>query len=496
MRTVWMAAFGLAPVIIPGVAAAQTEAPTAQGDVSVTIYNNNVALVQDRRQLSLTGGVNRQEFPDVSAQIRPETVTLGVDGATIVEQNFDYDLLTPDKLLDKSVGRTITVVRQNPATGAETSDNVEVLANNGGTIIRSGGRIEVLPDTDRRLIFPSLPPNLRARPTLSVTLDAERAGARPATLAYLTGGLSWKADYVALFDEGAGKIDVQGWITLSNNSGTTYSNARTLLVAGAVGQGGNPRGQYQPPRPRQVPGNQPGMESADRERLGDFYLYPITGRTTIANAQQKQVSFLDVSGADASKGYLFRNAWLGRQDDPVSAETILRFSSMSGGGGLGDALPAGTIRVYMRDAKGAPQFIGENQIGHLPMGSRIAMKTGDAFDVKVQPIVEKREKITTDEWERSVRFRINDSRDGERIVTVDRTVDLWRTTMRYVVTNARPAPVTVEVVQSGLGGYYADTRVPNESIKGEQRSLDERAWMVPVPANGETVLTVTFDTRY
>lgn len=426
-------------------------AQSAQGDVAVTIYNNNLALVQDKREMRLPAGKSKQDFPDVAGQIRPETVTIGAPGATIVEQNFDFDLLSPEALMEKAVGQTVTVVRGGQSLPAK------VLAYNDGTVVEIGGRIEVL-GKDDRVIFPSLPPSLRARPTLSVTLDADAAGARPVTLSYLTYGMGWKSDYVALFDEKAGKIDVQGWLTLTNNSGVTYSNANTLLVAGAVG--GGSRGASS--------AMVPGTETAGRERIGDFYVYPIPGRTTIAQRQQKQVSFLDVAGAPAAKAYAYRNPWLGRQDQPRSVDTVLRFSS-SKEGGLGDALPAGTVRIYMRDARGAPQFIGENAIGHTPMGSRLAIKTGEAFDVKVKAVVQ-------------TRTRINDRK--------------WRTTMVYTLTNARPDAVVVELSQGGLDNWWKDTRILEETQASERVNADETLWKVSVPANGEATLTATFETRY
>jgi hypothetical protein len=495
-------------LVLPAASLAQTspsaapQGKTAQGDVSITIYNNNLALVQDVRQMGLSQGRSRLEFPDVSAQIRPETVTLAGDGFGIVEQNFDYDLLSPSALMEKAVGQQITLLRTNPATGAETRERATVLAANGGVVLKIGERIEVLRDDGLpvRVIFDAIPPNLRARPTLSVTVEAQRGGARPLTLSYLTPGLGWKADYVALFDEKAGKIDVQGWITLSNDTGTTFADARALLVAGEVAQIQGGRGGYRPPQPPVPRGNQPGAESGNGEQLGDFHVYPIEGRTTIANAQTKQVSFLDAAGVPARKGYEYRNSWLGSASEAQSAASILRFSNARAGG-IGAALPAGTVRVYMRDTRGQAQFIGESGIPHTPGGSSLALRTGDAFDVKVQPVIEKRDTITLDEWDRYARWRIVTTEAGAQTVSegyAERPKTYYRTQMRYIVTNARPVPVTVDVVQGGLNQWWwwRDVRVPEESIAGVQDNADTRRWEVPVPANGKAELTVTFLTPW
>ncbi len=451
--------FGLG-IMLAGVSVTAV-AQSAQGDVHVTIYNNNLALVQDARTLSVPAGRSKQEFPDVSAQIRPETATLSGAGISIVEQNFDYDLLSPDKLMQKAVGQVVTIVRTNPANGAETREQARVLAANGGIVLQIGQRIEVLRDDGLpvRVVFDKVPENLRARPTLSVTINSAQGGQVPTRLSYLTPGMGWTSDYVMLFDEKSGATDMQGWITLTNNTGTTYNNADTLLVAGNVGGGQN---QF-----NALSGalEEAGTESGTRERLGDYYLYPLPERTTISNAQQKQVSFLDVKGAPARKAYEFVNGWLGSNDDPRSAITAIKFST-SKQGGLGDQLPAGTIRVYMRDARGDPQFIGESRIDHTPMGSSMAIRTGEAFDVKVKTVVEERTKLSNKRW---------------------------RTKMRYIVTNARPAPVTVDLAQSGLWG---DVRMDAQSIEGTRVSADRIEWKVLVPANGTTEVTASFDTRY
>jgi hypothetical protein len=470
MRILFLAATALASTSFATAQPTSAPVQTAQGDVSVTIYNNDRALVEDERVLNLPAGRSRQEFRDVSAQIQPETASLSGRGIGIVEQNFDFDLLSPSALMENAVGQTVTLVRVNPANGAETRERAKILASNGGVVMQIGDRIEVLRDDGlpARVIFDQVPATLRARPTLSVTLDADGAGSRPVTLTYLTPGLGWSADYVALFDEANGKMDVQGWITLTNNSGTPYVNAATLLVAGSVGNAGNDYGRYAPPPPPPPPPGgmvRAGTETAGRERLGDFYLYPLPERTTILDKQTKQVSFLDVHNTPAARAYEFRNGWLSTSDQPISVNTLLRFSS-SREQGLGDALPAGTVRVYQRDARGNPQFVGEHRIGHTPMGSSIGLATGQAFDVKVRPVVEER-------------TRLSDSR--------------WRTRMRYAITNAGPQPITVDLVQSGLWG---DTRITQESIKSERLSADDARWRVPVPANGEATVTATFDSRY
>src|ERR1700720_2121846 len=444
-------------------------AMAADRTVSVTIYNDDLALVQDRRDIEIKGGRQRIEFQDVSAQIRPETASLAAADISIVEQNFDFDLLTPAKLMEKAVGQEITIVRVNPATGAETREQAQVLATNGGMVLKIGQRIEVLRDDGLpvRVIFSKVPDNLRARPTLSVSIIGAHAGTRRATLSYLTPGLGWKADYVALYNEADSKIDVQGWVTLTNSSGVTYDNAQTLLVAGSPTQvdgGGRQPNYYRGPQPRPTL-QQAGTESGSRERLGDYYLYPLAERTTIANLQTKQVSFLDVHGVPAEHGYEFRNRWLGTAETPQSAKSVYSFST-SAHAGLGDQLPAGGLRFYMRDKRGDPQFIGESRIDHTPMGSTLSLATGDAFDVKVRAVVDKR----------------------IRLSALD-----WQSDMRYELSNALPRPVTVKLLQEGLWG---DSRITAESQKSTRRSAETAEWAVTVPANGKASLTATFETRY
>ncbi|HWW19642.1 MAG TPA: DUF4139 domain-containing protein [Steroidobacteraceae bacterium] len=442
-------------------------ASAADHDVSVTIYNDDLALVQDHRTINLTGGRQRVEFQNVSARIRPETVSLAANDLTIIEQNFDFDLLTPGKLMEKAIGQEITLVRVNPATGVETREKAQVLATNGGVVLKIGERIEVLRDDGLpvRVIFDKVPDNLRAKPTLSISVAGARSGSEPVTLSYLTPGLGWRADYVALFNEADSKIDVQGWVTLTNSSGTTFDDAKTLLVAGSPSSSTAAGSTVYLKRPGRATLQQPGTESGTRERLGDYYLYPLSERTTLANLQTKQVSFLDVHGIPAEHGYEYRNHWLGTSAMPESAQSTYRFST-SAHAGLGDQLPAGTLRFYLRDRRGEPQFIGENKIEHTPMGSTLSLATGEAFDVKVKATVDKRRQLGAYKWESD---------------------------MHYELTNALPQPVTVTLLQDGL---FGDTRITSESQKSTRLSDRVAQWNVSVPANGKSEVTASFESRF
>lgn len=461
--------FALALLLAAPAAAQQVEeGPGGPDRVSLTVYNQNIALVEDVRNLNVPAGRSRQEFPGVSASIRPETVGLSGRGLSVVEQNFDYDLLTPGKLMESAVGNEIGIVRTNPGSGAQSTERARVLAANQGVVLQIGDRIEVLRDdgVPTRVIFDRVPQNLRPRPTLSVTLDAEGAGRRETTLSYLTSGLTWKADYVARFDEKAGKLDLTGWVTLTNNSGATFSNAQTRVVAGDVNlinQGGyNPR---PPVRVSNTRGN--GAQSGGQGALADVYVYPLPEAVTVANSQTKQVGLIDAAGVPATKRYLRVVDGFYSAEEPVAAEVGVIFAN--GSGNAARALPAGVIRVYVKDEAGEPRFIGESQVDHSPAGSEIVVTTGDAFDVTVQPRL------------------VSSERTSKRLVDYFRT----RYAMEYTVRNARPEAVTVEVRQRGLG---RDTELTDQSIEGEMRDARTVVWRVPVPANGETKLTATITT--
>ena len=428
--------------------------------LSLTIYNKNLALVEHVRPVTFASGPQRIEFAGVSAQIIPETVSFSASNLELVEQNFDYDLLTPAKLMEKAVGGKVRLVRTNPATGAETSETAEVLSTVGGTVMRIGNRIEVLRDDNlpTRVVFDKVPENLRARPTLSVLVNSDQAAAQDVRLTYLTRGLSWDADYVAVFDEPRGVLSMQGWITLVNASGTTFTNARAQLIAGDLNITDSDETWRQ--NRQAIAQRSAGRESGTQPQLGDYYVYPIAQLTTVANNQSKQVSFLEAPEVRASKGYEVSFTGFGSSQEPISAQVRVRFSN-SKAGGLGEPLPAGVARIYARDMRGQPQFVGEDLLGHTSAGSDIALRIGDAFDVTVTPTVLQTTKVNR----RTTEYQVS-----------------------YLVRNARAEPITLTLRQDELSRI---NEVRAESIKGRRTDADSFAWEIPVPANGENTLVFT-----
>lgn len=435
--------------------------PAERSELSVTIYNDDIALVRDTREVQLEAGRSVLELPDVSASIQPQTVSFQADDVTVIEQNFDYDLLSPQKLLENAVGQRIRIVRTNPGNGAESSDVAEVLSVNDGAVLRIGPRIEILraDGLPTRVIFDRVPPSLKARPTLSVDLQTPRAGPRSLELRYLTGGLKWSADYVGLFDEDAGALDVDGWITLTNQSGSAYPDALVRLVAGAVNLASLRTGATRWASGRESAGADPSTQPV----VGDYYLYDLPGRTTIADRQVKQVAFLAGRGVSGRKVYSYRAASFETMEQPGSVSIAIVFSNAKGSG-LAAPLPAGNMRLYARDSRGQSQFIGQDMIPHTPAGSQLAVTIGDAFDVTVQATVRER--------------------------TAETLLRSGSVSMEYVFRNARSSAARVVFEQAGLPRVWSVSR---ESLAGRKRDASSHVWEIDVPANGEARLTYTIE---
>ncbi len=443
-------------------------------ELSMTIYGDNRALIEDVRDITFERGRNTVILPGVSSKINAPSATFIADGIEIVEQNFDYDLLTPQKLMQKAVGETVTIIRTNPGTGVETREKAKVLAVNNGVVVQIGERIEVLRDDNlpTRVIFDGVPENLRANPTLSTIVHSERAGKRKATLNYLSDGLNWRADYVMLFDEDAEKMNIQGWATLTNQTETTFKDTKVSLVAGHVGNQftrnrhlqqynnynyNNYNNQYNNRNRGNV--RKGGTESNPYERIGDTYLYPLPGRTTIASNQTKQVGFLKADRVDAKKVFEYQAHGFQTIKDPQAADVRIVFTN-SRAAGLGEALPKGIIRVYANDKRGRAQFIGEELITHIPGGSELALKIGEAFDVNVKPTQTKVERISKYVSEHD---------------------------MEYEISNAKNEPIEV-VIRQQLWGWSTEYKILSENHESKNPDAYSYVWTVKVPAEGSTTL--------
>lgn len=352
--------------------------------VSITVYNQNFGLVREIRTLDLSRGRLDLEFADVASGIQPETVhirPLGGAGLQILEQNYQFDLLDPQKLLEKYVGRTVTVYRTNPVTGIDEPVQAEVISVNGGPILRIDGEITF--NYPGRFGFPELPDNLIAAPTLLWRLDA--AGDRQRVeVTYLTNDLNWRSDYVMVLNEDDTAADLTGWVTLTNRSGATYDGARLQLVAGDV-QRLSPQEGFALDQ-LMVTGARAAAPSFNEEAFFEYHLYTLQRPADVVNNEQKQVVLLEAADFEVEKQLIFRGSpqYYRSQYGQISANqkvgVFLDFEN-SERTGLGMPLPRGTVRVYKRDARGQQQFIGEDLIDHTPRDEGVRIKMGEAFDV-------------------------------------------------------------------------------------------------------------------
>lgn len=436
-----------------------SSAATDREAVAITVYNDDLALVKERRQLELPSGLTRLSLRDVAARMRPETALLrAVSGQPLVliEQNFDFDLLTPQKLLEKYVGRDITVIRSHPTTGEERREHATVLAAGNGTVLRFADRIET--GVPGRLAFDSVPPNLRDRPTLSVLLEAV-GGKQAVELSYLTSGLSWQADYVANLAMDGKSLDLNAWVTLTNRSGAGFDNSTLQLVAGTVNRVQAPDALKRYAMAAAVP-RAKAME-ATQETLMDYHLYSFGRATSIADNQTKQLALLSASAIPVRREYLLAGSdWYYRNRHDLIGQKLkpavfIEFENRDGQ--LGKPLPAGIVRVYTRDSKGAAQFVGEDRIEHTAKSEKLKLRLGEAFDI-------------TAEHKQTAYRKIAD-----KVVETAYRIDLR---------NAKNEAVTVRI-QEPLPG---DWEVLQESHKHTKESSHIASWNVTVPPGGSSAL--------
>jgi len=454
-------------------AVSQTSTEADRKSVSITVYNQNFGLVREVRQLAGLGtGTVSLEFRDVAANVQPQTVTiksLSAPGAiSVLEQNYRYDLLTPQTLLEKFVGKKIRTYRYHEATGKEEAADAELLSvNDQQPILRLNG--EVTFGYPARYAFSQVPDNLIAKPTLMWLVQSQKPQ-QTVEVSYLAQSLNWSTDYVLVLNEQETQASVQGWVTLVNQSGTSYKNAQLQLVAGDVNRV-QPRVVAYKSAPLSAPAAAPmGGAGFNEQGLLEYHLYTLGRPTTVLQNEQKQVSLLEADGFAVQKKLIFygQQYWFRGQYGEVMSNqkvgTYLDFKNEEKNK-LGMPLPKGTVRVYKADKSGAKQFVGEDHIDHTPRDEKIRIKLGESFDV------------------------VGDRKQTEwRVLGNCSAESRWEIEVR----NHKDSAVEVEDYEP-IGG---DWTVLESSIPYDKKDAGTFTFNIKVPARGKTKVTYRVRLRY
>lgn len=452
---------GVACPLPPVAAATITSTLADQSHVALTVYSSNIALVKDVREIELGEGENELQFMDVAAQIMPATVHIKslADGQTlrVLEQNYEYDLLSPEKLLEKYVGKEVKLLDKNYYTGKEEVITATLLSTTGSPVYRVGDEIYLgLPG---RVILPRLPENLIAKPTLVWLLRSQGAGKQRVEASYLTNQITWQADYVVVLSADDRKADLSGWVTIENKSGATYRNATLKLVAGDIHRVEEPEVMYQRAMTAEAAAPPPQFRE---EGFFEYHLYTLDRPATVKDNQTKQMTLLSAADIPVTKrlvlrgeqGYFFTT--YGPDDEaPTQKVSVFLEAANAKDNNLGLPLPKGVVRVYKADTEGSLQFVGEDRIDHTPKGETVKVKMGEAFDV-----VGKRKQTDYKRVARNV------------------TEVAWEITLR----NHKEEDVTVRVDEPVPG----DWEVLSASHAYEKADAHTLRFDVPVPKGGET----------
>ncbi|MBE0533036.1 MAG: DUF4139 domain-containing protein [Rhodospirillales bacterium] len=462
MRISLLALAGAALMAATAAADETAVLPASRSGLAVTLYADGFGLVTDRRTVDLAKGANSLAFEGVSARMVPSSALLRVgDGVKVLERNFEFDLLSPQALLERSVGKTVRVIRTRPDTGEEMVETATVLAVGNGPVLKIGDRIEIT--VPGRLVFDTVPAGLRAQPTLLIEADSAVAGQAPLELTYLTEGLSWRADYAAELDAAGKTLSLGAWASLSNATGIAFSDADVQMIAGNV------RRESERPLATFKGANMmaaaPAEDAMRREAVGDVHLYALPGKVTLANNQSKQVALLSAAAVPVARQYV-RERWIteipvrgGAAPATYRPAVTLKFANAREAG-LGLPLPAGLVRVYERDSQGRIQFTGEQSIAHTAAGEEVTLNLGEATDIGIQY---RQGAFTTDGL-------------PERA---------FETEQQIALSNAKAEAVTVRLVERFQGA----ATIVTESKAHEDFSGSEATWTVGVPAGGKATLS-------
>ena len=436
-----------------------------QRSVAITVYNSNLGLVKDTRTLRLPRGASQLRFMDVAQLIDPTTVHIksltSANSLQVVEQSYEYDLLNPQKLLDKYVGRQLTLVLKRVENGSDRLVPVPatLLSNNAGQVWRIENQIVINPTNIAEIRFDQLPGDLIAKPTLVWSLNNSGADSQTVEASYLTTGLNWRSDYVVVVNQDDTKADLNGWVTLDNRSGATYRNAELKLVAGDV------------QRVREMAKREMELMRTDQVRAAaapaqfeeksffEYHLYTLQRPTTIKQNETKQISLLSGSGINVKKelvlyGQQFYYQGYNNPGEPVKEKVgvYVEFKN-SKENNLGQPLPAGIVRVYKADDSGAQQFVGENRIDHTPKDESVRIKLGEAFDVTAERKQTDYKVIARRIWEYAYEIRIRNHKEQPVTVIVNEPItgewEMISSTFPAQKTAAFAARFSVPVAKDG-----------------------------------------------
>jgi hypothetical protein len=452
---------------VPDSSAGPSTTLNDQADLSVTVYNSNIALVRDVRHLSLPSGLFRLKLMDIAATVNPATVHFRSlnepDKLGVLEQNYEYDLLEPAKLLHKYVGKEVTLVRSYMDNGSTKREEIRatLLADNNGPVWKIGNDI-VTGEYAESYRFPEVPANLFDRPTLLMSLENSGAHKQQIEASYLAGNLSWNSDYVLTVGREDKAADLDGWVTLVNNSGTAFHNTRLQLVAGDLNR-------IQPAAAPMAARADIAMNKAMRaeqfaqENFSEYHLYTLGRKTSVEDKETKQISLLQGSGIPVEKRLVVngQNFYYHNQYNPGSPikDNVMVYYKFKNDekSGLGMPMPAGNVRVYQKDSKGNVLLVGEDRIDHTPKDEFLNIHIGNAFDVISERKQTDYKHIDTHTWE--LEFEI---------------------TLR----NHKDTPITVEVNEP-IGG---DWEMVNSSYKYTKTAAWAAQFNVLVAANNTSVL--------
>jgi len=455
-----IAGFSMTMAVMTASAAELRVGEEARNAVSLTVYNQDLALISETRRLNLPKGRTKVAIEGLPESLLPQTALIGGQGFRILEQSFDANLISQQKLLEASVGKEVRVVRTHPTTGEETLVTARLISITQGIVLQVGDRIET--GIPGRIVFDEIPEGLRDKPTLLADIQSEAGGASELALRYLTGGLSWSADYVAELNEAEDRLDLAAMVTLSNNTGSGFEDASLRLVAGQVNQ------QTRMPQQAMMKAQQrfeslAGGASADMsapQSVSDRYVYDLERRVAIGPRETKQISLLSAKSVEVAKTYRFENlasANGGANDiGPVNAAITLELENGKKVG-LGLPLPAGSVRVYQATQRGS-LFLGEDHMNHTPEGEKAELRLGEAFDITARATHTAIDQIARDSYESE---------------------------QEIVVENAKDEAVTVEV----SGNFPLGWKLLTETSPHEAETANRLVWRLEVPAGGSSTLT-------